>query len=219
VNKYLAYVYIMRGCDNYCTYCVVPFTKGREKYRKKEDILKEVKELVKKGYKEITLLGQSIAAYPGFAKLLKTIDDIPGNFKISFLTSHPKDFSDDLIETIKKSKKIKRYIYLPLQSGDNEILRKMNRKYRAKDYLKIIKKLRQEIPEIEISTDIIVGFPGETEKRFRNTVNLVKKAGFDNAYIACYSPRPGTAALRFKDNIPQKEKEKRAEVLRRLLRK
>lgn len=213
------FVPVMDGCDNFCTYCVVPFTRGREKYRKKEDILKEVKELVKGGNKEITLLGQSISSYPDFPKLLKEINDLKGNFQINFLTSHPKDFSDELIKVIKESKRIKKYIYLPVQSGDNEILRRMNRKYTRKDYITIIEKLKKEIPNVQISTDVIVGFPGETKKQFENTVDLFKKAKFDNAYIACFSARPGTPAARLKDNVPLREKERRATILRTLLRK
>ena len=213
------FVPVMDGCDNSCTYCVVPFTRGREKYRKKKDILEEVKKLVKRGNKEITLLGQSISSYPSFPELLREINDLKGNFKISFLTSHPKDFSDELIKVIKESKRIKKYIYLPVQSGDNEILRRMNRKYTREDYLTIIKKLRKEIPNVQISTDVIVGFPGETKKQFENTVDLFEKVKFNNAYIACFSARPGTPAARLKDNVPLKEKEKRAVILRTLLRK
>jgi len=213
------FVPIMEGCDNFCAYCVVPFTRGREYYRKEKEIIKEVKSLIKKGFKEITLLGQNIASYPNFSKLLKKINKIPGNFQITFLTSHPKDFSQELIKIIKESKKIKKYIHLPVQSGDNEILRKMNRKYTKEQYLELIKKIKKEIPNIEISTDAIVGFPGETKKQFQNTVDLFKKADFSNAYIACYSPRSNTAAFRLKDNIPAKEKEKRATILRNIFKK
>ena len=217
-NKYpQGFIPIMEGCDNFCTYCVVPFTRGRERYRKEKEIVKEAKGLVKKGIKEITLLGQNIASYPGFPRLLKNLDKIKGISHISFLTSHPKDFSDELIIVIKNSKKIKKYIHLPVQSGNNEILRKMNRRYTKEKYLELIEKIRKEIPNIEISTDVIVGFPGETKKKFGDTVRLFKKAKFDNAYISCYSPRPGTAASRMKDNVPLKEKEKRAEILRNLL--
>jgi tRNA-2-methylthio-N6-dimethylallyladenosine synthase len=210
------FIPVMEGCDNFCTYCVVPFTRGRECYRNKKEIIKEAKGQIKKGIKEITLLGQNIASYPSFPALLREIDKIKGNFRISFLTSHPKDFSDELIETIKKSEKIKRYIHLPVQSGSNEILKKMNRRYTKKQYLGLIKKIRKEIPGIEISTDAIVGFPGENKKQFNDTIDLFKKAKFDNAYVSVYSPRPGTAASRMKDNVPLKEKEKRAEILRKL---
>ncbi|MCX6760695.1 MAG: MiaB/RimO family radical SAM methylthiotransferase [Candidatus Nealsonbacteria bacterium] len=210
------FIPIMEGCDNFCTYCVVPFTRGRECYRKEKEVIKEAKGLIKKGIKEITLLGQNIASYPNFPRLLREIDKIKGNFRISFLTSHPKDFSDELIKAIRDSKKIKRYIHLPVQSGNNEILKKMNRKYTKEQYLKLIEKIRKEITDIEISTDAIVGFPGENKKQFQDTVDLFKKAKFNNAYISSYSPRPGTAASRTKDNVPLKEKEKRAEILRKL---
>lgn len=210
------FVPIMEGCNNYCTYCVVPYTRGKENYRKKDEIIKEVKDLIKKGYKEITLLGQTISSYPSFPKLLKEINGLAGNFKINFLTSHPKDFSDELIRVIKESKKIKKYIYLPVQSGDNTILKRMNRKYTRENYLKIIEKLRKEIPDVQISTDVIVGFPGETKKQFANTIDLFKKVKFDNAYVACFSPRPGTPAAKLKDNVSLKEKERRAIVLRKL---
>ena len=213
------FVPIMEGCDNFCAYCVVPFTRGREYYRKEKEIIKEVKSLIKKGLKHITLLGQSIASYPNFPKLLKKIDKIPGNFQVFFLTSHPRDFSDELIKVIKESKKIKKYIHLPVQSGDNEVLRKMKRNYTREQYLKLIKKIKKEIPDIEISTDVIVGFPGETKKHFQNTLDLFKKADFSNAYIACYSPRPNTAAFRLKDNIPSEKKERRATILRNLFKK
>lgn len=211
------FVPIMEGCDNFCTYCVVPFTRGRECYRKEKEIIKEARGLIKKGSKEITLLGQNIASYPNFPRLLKEVNKIKGNFSVSFLTSHPKDFSDELIRAIKESEKIKRFIHLPVQSGNNEILKRMNRRYTKEQYLRIIEKIRKEIPGIEISTDIIVGFPGETKKQFKDTIDLFKKAKFDNAYISCYSPRPGTAASRIKDNVPLREKEKRAEALRKLI--
>jgi len=210
------YIPIMEGCNNFCTYCVVPFTRGKERYRKQGEIIKEAKQLLKQGFKEIMLLGQTIASYPNFAKLLKKLDSLPGNFQISFLTSHPKDFSDELIKVIKESKKIKKYLHLPVQSGDNEILRRMNRKYTREYYLNLIEKIKKEIPEVEISTDVIVGFPGETKKQFLNTLDLFKKARFSNAYIACYSPRPNTAASKLKDNVSPKKKEKRAAALRRL---
>jgi tRNA dimethylallyltransferase len=212
------FVPIMEGCDNFCSYCVVPFTRGREKYRKQTEILKEVKSLIKKGLKEITLLGQNVASYPGFESLLRKIDALPGDFRISFLTSHPRDFSNQLIEAIKESEKVKRFIHLPVQSGDDQILKKMNRQYTRKQYLELINKLRKEIPDIQISTDVIVGFPKESKKQFQNTVDLFKKASFDNAYVSCYSPRPGTAASRMKDDVPLKEKQRRAEILKRIVR-
>jgi len=245
-NKDFAYVPIMTGCNNFCAYCVVPYTRGREISRAPEEIIKEIKCLLKRGYKTIWLLGQNVNSYKfsndyriksntsrinsrkirgdsnkireiiTFPKLLQKIEKIPGNFEIGFLTSHPKDFSDELIETIASSKKIKKYIHLPVQAGSDKILKKMNRGYTKKDYLKLVEKIKKKIPDVELSTDIIVGFPGETKKDFNETVDVVKKVGFKKAYIACYSPRPGTKAEKLKDNIPQKEKERREKILREL---
>lgn len=234
-----AYVPIMTGCNNFCAYCVVPYTRGREISRPPEDIIKEIKNLLKMGYKTIWLLGQNVNSYKyeiknqkskckiknknskiiTFPKLLQKIEAIPGKFEIAFLTSHPKDFSDELIETIAKSKKIKKYIHLPVQAGSNKILKKMNRQYTRKHYLNLIKKIKEKIPNVELSTDIIVGFPSETKKDFEETVDLVKKVGFKKAYIACYSPRPGTAASKLKDNVPQKEKERREKILNETIKK
>ena len=246
-NKDFAYVPIMTGCNNFCAYCVVPYTRGREISRAPEEIIKEIKCLLKRGYKTIWLLGQNVNSYKyktrintnrstndtnkkireicgklvkisevNFPKLLQKIEKIPGNFEIGFLTSHPKDFSDELIETIASSKKIKKYIHLPVQAGSDKILKKMNRGYTKKDYLKLVEKIKKKIQDVELSTDIIVGFPGETKKDFEETIDVVKKVGFKKAYIACYSPRPGTKAEKLKDNIPQKEKERREKVLREL---
>jgi tRNA-2-methylthio-N6-dimethylallyladenosine synthase len=240
----------MTGCNNFCAYCVVPYARGREYSRPAEDILKEVKDLVKKGYKEIILLGQNVNSYychpeqrptgrcegsrVDFPKLLKLIEKIPGKFWIIFLTSHPKDMSDELIETLAKSKKICEYISLPAQSGDNEILRKMNRKYTIKHYNNLIKEIRHSFLRLSlkkskglaleklppsISTDIIVGFPGETKKQFENSAKLLREMKFDMAYIAQYSPRPETAAWKLKDNVSKKEKARREKVLTEILSK
>jgi tRNA-2-methylthio-N6-dimethylallyladenosine synthase len=222
-----AFVPIMTGCNNFCAYCVVPYTRGREKCRPAQEIIKEVKDLVKRGYKEITLLGQNVNSYiseqrtanserykkVNFPKLLKLINDIPGDFQIKFITSHPKDMSDELIETIAQCKKISKEIHLPVQSGDDEILKKMNRGYTVKDYKNLIKKIRRVVPQAKISTDIIVGFPGETKKQFQNTVKLVKEIGFSQAYVAAYSPRAGTAAAKLKDDVPSWEKKRRKRSL------
>jgi len=219
------FVPIMTGCNNFCSYCVVPYTRGREYSRPAQKIIKEVKDLVKKGYKEITLLGQNVNSYqdeeglsPGaiplnFPNLLKTLNDIPGNFQIKFLTSHPKDMSDELIKIISQSKKISREIHLPVQSGDNQILKKMNRGYTINHYKKLIKKIRQQIPQVKISTDIIVGFPGETRNQFQKTVNLVKEIGFKQAYVSAYSPRPGTTAAKSRDNVSSNEKKRRKRII------
>jgi len=241
-NKYTAYVPIMTGCNNFCAYCVVPYARGREYSRPAEDILKEVQILTKKGYKEIMLLGQNVNSYKylkiDFPKLLRLIEKIPGRFWLTFLTSHPKDMSDELIETITKSKKICEYISLPAQSGDNEILRKMNRKYSIEHYKNLIKKIRKAFLGVgpqsatvggptpknsklspSISTDIIVGFPGETKKQFENTAKLLREMKFDMAYIAQYSPRPQTLAWKLKDNVSRKEKERRDKALVAILTK
>lgn len=208
-----AWVSIIEGCDNFCTYCVVPYARGREQSRPLKEVICEVKQLVKRGYKEITLLGQNVNSYkPGFARLLRELNKIKGLEKIRFITSNPHDLTDDIIQAMRLPK-IERYLHLPVQSGDDKILKKMNRKYTAKQYLSLIKKIRKEIPDIEIGTDIIVGFPGETKEQFQNTVNLCKKAKFKVAYIAKYSPRPGTAAYKLKDNISYQEKKRRWEIL------
>ena len=216
-NNFSAFVPIMTGCNNFCSYCVVPYTRGKEISRSAIEIIKEVKNLVNRGYKEIILLGQNVNSYCSklinFPKLLKMLEKIPGNFEISFMTSHPKDLSDELIETITTSKKIKKEIHLPVQSGDDEILKKMNRGYTVKKYTALIKKIRERIPEVKISSDIIVGFPGETKKQFANTLTLVKKLEFSKMYISKYSPRQGTVAFNLKDNISQEEKERRREAI------
>ncbi|MBU4000371.1 MiaB/RimO family radical SAM methylthiotransferase [Patescibacteria group bacterium] len=313
-SNFSAYIPIMTGCNNFCSYCAVPYTRGREMSRLAEEIMAEVKRLVKKKYKEITLLGQNvnsyisqipnnnpeyseqitnksffsvIASFPSsrrkawqslnshttqkiasvvslprndkknqlpiknkqinFPELLKQINDIPGDFWIRFLTSHPKDISDELIETMAKYEKVCEYIHLPIQSGDDEILRKMNRRYNSTHYLKLIKKIRQVYdledletkfpsgnlvsksaknspskiwhPPVAISTDIIVGFPGETKKQFENTAKIMEKVKFDMAYLAEYSPRPGTSAAKLKDNVPILEKKRRKKILNDILKK
>ena len=218
-----AYVPIMTGCNNFCSYCVVPYTRGREKSRPVEKIIKEVKSLIKKGYKEIMLLGQNVNSYKSqainFTKLLKILNDLAGNFQLSFLTSHPKDMSDELINIIANSEKVAKEIHLPAQSGDNTILKKMNRHYTVSHYKNLIKKIRRKIPNTKISTDVIVGFPGETKKQFQNTVKLFKEIKFDKAYIAKYSPRLGTAAAKLKDGVSQKEKKRRWRILEEIVKK
>jgi len=220
-NNFSAFVPIMTGCNNFCSYCVVPYTRGKEISRSAIEIIKEVKNLVNRGYKEIILLGQNVNSYCSklinFPKLLKMLEKIPGNFEISFMTSHPKDLSDELIETIATSKKIKKEIHLPVQSGDDEILKKMNRGYTVKKYTALIKKIRERIPEVKISSDIIVGFPGETKKQFANTLTLVKKLEFSKMYVSKYSPRQGTVAFNLKDNISQEEKKQRQKILNELI--
>lgn len=210
----VAYIPIMTGCNNFCTYCAVPYTRGRERSRPAKNIIKDVKNALKNKIKEIWLLGQNVNSYKyDFLKLLKTINDIAGDFKIHFMSSHPKDFSDELIKTIAECKKVSREIHLPAQSGDNMILKKMNRKYTVGRYKKLIKKIRKAVPDIKISTDIIVGFPSETEKQFQNTVKLFKELKFSKAYIGKYSPRPGTPAAKMKDDVSIKEKKRRWKIL------
>lgn len=215
-----AFVNIMYGCNNFCTYCIVPYVRGRERSRKKEDIIAEVKELVADGAIEVMLLGQNVDSYGNdfkdsvsFADLLKEIDDIPGIERIRFMTSHPKDFSLELIDVIKNSKHICHSLHLPVQSGSNEVLKRMNRKYTRERYLEIVHAMREAIPNVALTTDIIVGFPGETEEQFQETVDLVETVGFDNAFSFIYSKRPGTAAEKFEDQIPLEIKKERLQRL------
>ncbi len=218
-NNFSAFVPIMRGCNNFCAYCVVPFTRGREISRPAEKIICEVKRLIKQGYKEIWLLGQNVNSYSNisFPQLLRKVNDIPGEFWIRFTSSHPKDFSDELIDAMTKCQKVTEYLNLPVQAGDDEILKRMNRPYTIKKYKEIIKKIKREIPNICLSTDVIVGFPGETKKQFENTAKLFKELKYDMAYIAKYSPRAETAAAKLKDSVSQKEKDRREKVLTEIL--
>jgi len=224
-NSKSAFVPIMTGCNNFCSYCVVPYTRGREISRPVKEIINEVKLLIKRRYKEITLLGQNVNSYLpadgagqyNFAKLLQKINEIPGNFQIKFLTSHPKDMSDELIDTVAKCEKISKEIHLPIQSGDNEILRKMNRGYTIKQYKNLIEKIRTKIPQAEITTDVIVGFPGESKKQFENTVKAFEEIKFAKAYVNKYSTRTGTPASKSKDNVPLAEKKRRWKILNDLV--
>lgn len=226
-SSFQAYVPISTGCNNFCTYCVVPYTRGREKSRPANEIISEVKELVAKGYKEITLLGQNVNSYgpagkttnQTFINLLKKIDAIPGDFWFFFITNHPKDMSGELIQTLPKLKKAGHYIHLPVQSGDDEILKRMNRHYTASHYLNLVKKIRESLPDVCLSTDIIVGFPGETKVQFQNTTIVMEQSRFDMAYIAQYSPRSGTAADKLKDDVPKQEKKQREKILTEILKK
>lgn len=216
--KYIeGYVPIMEGCNNFCTYCVVPYTRGREQYRKESEIINEAKALIKNGSKKLILLGQNVNSYPNFPKLLEKIANLPKDFKLTFLTSHPKDFSNELIKVMAKSEKIIKHLNLPVQSGDNEILKKMNRPYTIRQYKDLVKKIRKKMPDIKLSTDIIVGFPRETKKQFNNTVKLFKEIKFNMAYISKYSPRSGTPCFKMKDNVNLKEKKRREKCLRNLL--
>ncbi len=224
-SDYRAYVPIMTGCNKFCTYCAVPYTRGREVSRPSEHIINEVKDLVKKGYKEIILLGQNVNSYGldrkeeiKFPELLEKIDKLGKNFWLKFLTSHPYDMSDDLIRVMAKAKNLNHFLHLPVQSGSDVVLKKMNRHYTIAHYKKLIKKIRTALPDLAISTDIIVGFPTETDKQFQETLELVKTANYNTAYFAQYSPRSGTAASKmFKDDVPKATKKKRWQELNKLI--
>ncbi|MFA6106991.1 MAG: MiaB/RimO family radical SAM methylthiotransferase [Patescibacteria group bacterium] len=282
-SNFQAFIPIGNGCDNFCSYCVVPYARGRETYRPASEIFSEAAGLIKSGYKEITLIAQNVNSYRdnksqilplrqgsegraisnppagragfqnydlkdkssqgtiNFPELLLMINAIPGDFWIRFATSHPKDMSDELISTIARCKKVCRHIHLPAQSGDDKILKKMNRKYTAGHYAKLISKIRKTLnktdknilsnlssetdnnnswqPPVSVSTDIITGFPGETRAQFNNTKKLFKASNFDMAYISQYSPRPGTASAKIADSVPKAEKKKREEELMEILRK
>ena len=224
-NNYKAYVNIIYGCDKFCTYCIVPYTRGRERSREKEDILAEVDELIKDGYKEITLLGQNVNAYGkdlydnyNLGDLLEDIakKDIP---RIRFMTSHPWDFTDKMIEVIGKYKNIMPSIHLPVQSGSNKILRLMGRRYTRESYLELFHKIKDTIPNVSVSTDIIVGFPGEDEEDFLDTLSLVEECKYDNAFTFIFSVRRGTPAEKIKDNTTLKEKEDRLQRLNEVVNK
>ena len=217
-----AYVTIMYGCNNFCTYCIVPHVRGRERSRRPEDIIHEVKELAQEGYKEITLLGQNVNSYNGgngykFANLLKDIEKVEGIERIRFISPHPKDFTDDVIEAIKDSKKICKILHLPLQSGSTKILKRMNRRYTKEQYLELANKIKKEIPDVVLSTDIIVGFPGETEEDFEDTLDVVRKVGFEQVFMFIYSKRVGTPAASFEDQIPEGIAHKRFDRLKELV--
>ena len=208
--SFKAGINIMFGCNNFCTYCIVPYVRGRERSRKPEDIINEIKEFVSKGVIEVMLLGQNVNSYGknfeepvSFAELLRRVDDIEGLKRIRFMTSHPKDLSDELIEVMKNSKKICHHIHLPVQSGSSRLLKKMNRVYSKEDYLKLVDKIRTAIPDIAITTDIIVGFPGETEEDFEETLDVVRYARFSSAFTFIYSKRTGTPAASFPDQVDE----------------
>jgi len=220
-TKFNAYVNIMYGCNNFCTYCIVPLVRGREKSREKKDIINEVEELLKsKKYKSITLLGQNVNSYGKdlsetitFASLLDEIANLPYDFVLKFLTSHPKDLSQELIDTIAKNSKISKAIHLPIQSGCNKILKLMNRNYTKEHYLDIIKRIREKIPNVAISSDIIVGFPNETDEDFKETCDLVREVGFNSLYVFMYSKRENTPASLMENQVPIKIKKSRINEL------
>ncbi|MGW8184676.1 MAG: tRNA (N6-isopentenyl adenosine(37)-C2)-methylthiotransferase MiaB [Candidatus Moraniibacteriota bacterium] len=242
-NTFSANVPIMTGCNNFCTYCVVPYARGRETSRPVAEIIEEIKSLVKNGYKEITLLGQNVNSYRGelkikneklkisgsqtlnFSDLLKKINEIPGDFWIRFMTSHPKDMDDALIDTVTKLEKVCESVHLPIQSGNNKILEKMNRKYTRQHYLDLTEKIKQSFKKnkpatiFSLSSDIIVGFPGETKKQLEDSALIMKKVKYDMVYFGQFSPRPETVAWKMKDNVSKVEKERREKYLNEILKK
>jgi tRNA-2-methylthio-N6-dimethylallyladenosine synthase len=236
-NKRAALVTISSGCNNYCSYCIVPYSRGKEISRKMEDVLKEVDEAIKRGFEEVILIGQNVNSYgadfnevskvsmgkkrieSAFPKLLEEVAK-KNLKKVSFISSNPWDFSDELIEIISKYPNIDRLLHLPFQAGDNKILKNMNRGYTKKEYLDLVARIRSKIPEVRFSTDIIIGFPGEDEAAFQNTVDVCKKVGFEIAYLNKYSPRRGTVSAKlYKDEIPMKEKKRRWVLLNELVNK
>lgn len=225
--KHKSFVNIMYGCNNFCTYCIVPYTRGREKSRRPEDIINEIKGLVADNVKEVTLLGQNVNSYRGisgggidderfaegrewdFSDLIYALNEIEGLERIRFMTSHPKDLSDKLIQAFVDCDKLCNYIHLPVQAGSSRVLKRMNRKYDRERYLELVRKLREAVPGITMSTDIIVGFPGETEEDFEETLSLVKEVGYDSAFTFLYSVRKGTPAAEYEDQIPEADKHER----------
>lgn len=215
-SSYKAWVSIMYGCNNFCTYCVVPFVRGRERSRRSDDVLNEVSGLITSGYKDITLLGQNVNSYNGditFPELISKCAEFDGDYRIRFMTSHPKDASDELIDAIASHERIAKHFHLPVQSGSTRILTEMNRRYTREQYLETAQKIRDRVPDIAVSTDIIVGFPGETDEDFADTLSLVKEAQFDMIYSFIYSPREGTKAARMDCRIPHDEQVRRFEML------
>ena len=208
-----AWVTVMLGCDNFCSYCIVPYVRGREKSRRPEEIVKECRQLIEAGYKEITLLGQNVNSYGkgleepvNFAELLRRIDAIPGDYRIRFMTSHPKDASRELFDVMAHSQHIPHYIHLPFQSGNDRVLREMNRRYNREQYLELIRYARSVMPDISFTSDVIVGFPGETYEEFQDTLSLIREVGFTSLFTFIYSPREGTRAAKMPDPVSREEK-------------
>ena len=217
-----AWLSIMYGCNNFCSYCIVPYVRGRERSRRVENILPEVRELVDSGYKDITLLGQNVNSYgkdlggTSFASLLREINAIPGEFLIRFMTSHPKDAGEELFKAMAECKKVARHIHLPFQAGSDRILTLMNRRYTQADYLSLIDLARKHMPNIVITSDIIVGFPGEAFEEFEETLHVLEKARFDALFTFIYSKRPGTPAAEMQDDVSREEKQRRFDMLLKL---
>ena len=233
-SKIKASVTIMNGCNNFCSYCIVPYVRGRERSRQPRNIIEEVKKLAKEGYKEITLLGQNVNSYlrvereknipfkeyqgvNSFATLLRAINKINGIERIRFISPHPKDFTDDVIEAIADCEKVCKLVHLPLQSGNTKVLKEMNRKYTKEQYLNLVEKMKNKIPNLTLSTDIIVGFPGETDEEFKDTLEVVEKVKFEQVYMFIYSRRVGTPGDKMKNQIPEDIKHKRFDKLKALV--
>ena len=233
-SKIKASVTIMNGCNNFCSYCIVPYVRGRERSREPKAIIEEVKELAKQGYQEITLLGQNVNSYlrieeekqipfeeyegvNSFATLLRAINKIEGIERIRFVSPHPKDFTDDVIEAIAQCKKVCKLIHLPLQSGNTKVLKEMNRKYSKEQYLTLVEKMKNTIPNLTLSTDIIVGFPGETDEEFEDTLDVVRKVKFEQVYMFIYSRRVGTPGDKMQNQIPEEIKHQRFDKLKALV--
>lgn len=233
-DKIKASVTIMNGCNNFCSYCIVPYVRGRERSRSPKDIIEEVRSLAKEGYKEITLLGQNVNSYlrverekkiefeeyegiNSFATLLRAVNKIEGIEKIRFVSPHPKDFTDDVIEAIRDCEKVSKIVHLPLQSGSTNVLKVMNRKYTKEQYLNLVEKMKKMVPNIVFSTDIIVGFPGETEEDFEDTLDVVEKVHFEQVFMFIYSRRVGTPGDRMENQIPEEIKHKRFDRLKNLV--
>ncbi len=229
-SKFSASVTIMYGCNNFCTYCIVPYVRGRERSRKPQKILEEIQNLAEQGYKEVTLLGQNVNSYMvverekgiadreinSFAKLLRAVAQIEQIEKINFISPHPKDFTDDVIEAIRDIDKISRIVHLPLQAGNSKVLKEMNRKYTKEQFLELVDKMKKQIPNLMLSTDIIVGFPGETEEEFEDTLDVVRQVNFEQIFMFIYSPREGTVAASREDQVPEEIKHKRFDKLKAL---
>lgn len=219
-QKFFAWVPIMNGCNKFCTYCIVPYVRGREVSRPIADIVREIEEIAKEGYKEITLLGQNVNSYgldlkdgTDFSALLQAVDRIDGIERVRYMTSHPKDMTFAMIDAIADSKKVVNHMHLPIQSGSDELLKKMNRGYTVDQYMELVEYARKRIPDLVLTTDIIVGFPGETEEMFCQTLDLLKRVQYDMAYTFIYSPRTGTPAAKMEHQIPQEEKSRRLQRL------
>ena len=233
-DKIKASVTIMNGCNNFCTYCIVPYVRGRERSRKPQDIINEVRDLANQGYKEITLLGQNVNSYlrvereknipfeayngvNSFATLLREVNKIDGIERIRFVSPHPKDFTDDVIEAIADCEKVCKLVHLPLQSGNTKVLKEMNRKYTKEQYLELVEKMKRKIPNLSLSTDIIVGFPGETDEEFEDTLDVVRKVCYEQVYMFIYSRRVGTPGDRMENQVEENIKHKRFDKLKKLV--